>query len=309
MSKFLLGIDIGGTKTAVLIGNEKFHITNRLEFPTKRNFKVFLNDLTCSISKIKNEHNIAAVGVVVGGPLDAEKGILYNPPHLGWGTINLLEELRKMFDVTVKIEHDAKAEALAEWKLGAGKGFKNIIFLTLGTGLGAGIVINGHLYRGSSNVAGEVGHIRIDEEGPFLYGKEGTWESYCSGEGIAKLAHFMFPSYFEQNISTPQVSSMANAGDLKAIEVLKVSGEHFGKGLALLFDILDPERIILGPLSWRLPNLWLKSALKVLEKEALLRKEVVSRVVKSALKEKVGDFAAIVIAHQSLSKGGNSLET
>lgn len=304
-TKFLLGVDIGGTKTALVIGDENFQVVNRIEFLTRveEGFDNFLKNLLDSISKIKEGHHINAVGVAVGGPLDAKKGILYNPPHLGWGTIHLLEKFEKALDASVKVEHDAKAEALAEWKLGAGKGFQNIIFLTLGTGLGAGIIVNGQLYRGASDIAGEVGHVRIENYGPRLYGKSGSWESYCSGEGIAKLAHFMFPSYFDEGTDASKISSLSTSGDLKAIEVLRMSGKHLGKGLAILFDILDPERIILGPLSWRLPDLWLESAFEVLKKESLLGENAISCVVKSELKEKVGDFGALVVASEAL-KGG-----
>lgn len=304
-TKFLLGVDIGGTKTALVIGDENFQIVNRIEFLTRveEGFDNFLKNLLDSIPKIKEGHHINAVGVAVGGPLDAKKGILYNPPHLGWGTIHLLEEFEKALDASVKVEHDAKAEALAEWKLGAGKGFKDVVFLTLGTGLGAGIIVNGQLYRGASDIAGEVGHVRIENYGPTLYGKNGSWESYCSGSGISKLAHFMFPSYFKEDIGTPEISSLASSGEWQAVSVLQKSGEYLGRGLALLFDVLDPERIILGPLSWRLPGLWLESAFEVLKKESLLGENAISRVVKSELKEKVGDFGALVVASEAL-KGG-----
>ncbi|MGC8708543.1 MAG: ROK family protein [Athalassotoga sp.] len=303
MNKCSIGIDIGGTKTAIVVGNEKLEIVNRYEFPTKPKlgFSDFFERLLNYLSKIDP---IDAIGVSVGGPLDAQKGIIYNPPHLGWGNVNLRYEIRKHFTCPVRIEHDAKAGAIAEFELGAGRGFRNIIFLTLGTGLGAGIIINGEIYRGSSNMAGEVGHIRIAEDGPEVYGKSGSWESYCSGDGIAKLARYLFPDYFPRRITTREISKMALSGDEKSIDVLKKSGRYLGIGLANLFDIFDPDRIILGSLSLRLPDIWLEEAKNTLAKEAL-DTGAVKKVVKSMLGERIGDYAALITALNALKEERN----
>lgn len=151
-------------------------------------------------------------------------------------------------------------------------------------------------------MAGEVGHIRIAEDGPEVYGKAGSWESYCSGDGIARLANHIFPDYFDKDITTQKISQLANSGDQKAIEVLKESGKYLGIGLANLFDILDPDRIILGSLSLRLPDIWLDEAMKTLSKEALGKEEVVKKVVKSLLGEKIGDYAALITASKALKE-------
>ncbi|MGC8818779.1 MAG: ROK family protein [Athalassotoga sp.] len=303
IDKYLVGLDIGGTKTAIVVGNEKFEIIKRYEFPTKPKlgFSDFFARLLNYLSEIDS---IGAIGVSVGGPLDAEKGIIYNPPHLGWGTVYLLDEMKKHFECPVKIEHDAKAGAIAEFELGAGRGFRNIIFLTLGTGLGAGIIINGEIYRGSSNMAGEVGHIRIAEDGPEVYGKSGSWESYCSGDGIAKLARYLFPDHFSRRTTAQDISKMALSGDEKSAEVLKKSGRYLGIGLANLFDIFDPDRIILGSLSLRLPDIWLEEAKNTLVKEAL-DAQAVNKVVKSMLGERIGDYAALITAFKALKEARN----
>ena len=303
LSVYLLGIDVGGTKTAIILGDEDFHIIDRKEFPTnpEDGFRAFLEHLSINTAPMINKVDLNAVGISIGGPLDARKGILYNPPHLGWGKAPLGEEMRKIFYVPVKVEHDAKAGALAEWKMGAGKGFLNIVFLTLGTGLGAGIIVNGKVYRGASDTAGEVGHIRIEEDGPLVYGKVGSWEAYCSGDGISKLAHFMFPLPFV-DVTAAEISNLAISGDPKAVKVLRKSGEYLGKGLAILFDILDPDRIILGSLSWRLPDLWIDTAKDVVKREALEGKKAVPRIVKSELRDKIGDFAALIVASEAMGQ-------
>ncbi len=301
-----LGIDIGGTKTAIVIGNERLEITNRTEFLTKpdQGFNEFLDRLINGVSETITDDKIDAIGISVGGPVDVERGILYNPPHLGWGTVYLMDEMKKHFKCPIKIEHDAKAGAIAEFRLGAGRSFKNIIFLTLGTGLGAGIIINGEIYRGKNNLAGEVGHTRISDKGPLVYGKEGSWEAYCSGEGIAKLANYIFPDYFDDKITAQEISILANSKDEKALKVLKESGKFLGIGLANLFDIFDPDRIILGSLSLRLPDIWFEEAKKVVREEALSGEDAVNRIVKSQLGEKIGDYAAIVTAYRALEEEG-----
>ena len=307
MNKYLLGLDIGGTKTAIVVGNEKLQITNRTEFSTKPEcgFDDFFDRLLNHISRISAGYKIDAIGISIGGPLDVKKGILYNPPHLRWGNVYLLDEMKKNFECFIRIEHDAKAGALAESELGAGKGFKNIVFLTLGTGLGAGIIINGEIYRGFKNMAGEVGHVRIAENGPEVYGKSGSWESYCSGDGIAKLANYMFPEYFSSGITTQEISKLAVSGNEKAIEVLKESGKYLGIGLANLFDILDPDRIILGSLSLRLPDVWLDEAKRIVIQEALDGQNAVNRIVKSSLGERIGDYSALIIAYMAVKEEKN----
>ncbi|MGC9219464.1 MAG: ROK family protein, partial [Athalassotoga sp.] len=172
-------------------------------------------------------------------------------------------------------------------------------------GLGAGIIINGEIYRGSSNMAGEVGHIRIAEDGPEVYGKSGSWESYCSGDGIAKLARYLFPDYFPRRTTAQDISKIALSGDEKSIEVLKRSGRYLGIGLANLFDIFDPDRIILGSLSLRLPDIWIDEAKEIVKKEALDGPNAVNRIVKSALGERIGDYSALITAYKALKEGKN----
>lgn len=304
MEKMFLGIDIGGTKTALILSDEDLNVIKRTEFSTHalRGFEDYAQRLSENIDGFINGHELEAVGVSVGGPLDTEKGLLFNPPHLPWGEVDLLGFLKDSFSCPINIEHDAKAGALAEYLLGAGKGFKNLVFLTLGTGLGAGIILNGRIYRGFSGLAGEIGHISIGDDGPVMYGKVGSWESYCSGAGIAKLANYRYPELFPENIKTSDISQLAYEDDEKAISILVESGKYLGKGLAIILDILEPDRIILGNLSWRLPSIWLDTAYKVVEEESILGKEGLKRIVISQLKGEIGDFAALVIAVEAAAK-------
>lgn len=297
----IMGIDIGGTKTSIVLANEDFKIYKKFVFDTKpeEGFEKFFRKLIDSSKKLLEDISPRSIGVSIGGPLDAEEGIIFNPPHLPWGNINLKKFLEDIFKCPVKIEHDAKACALAEWKFGAGKGCKNMIFLTLGTGLGAGIIINGKIYRGSTGLAGEVGHIRVAERGPVVYGKAGSWESFCSGKGIAKLAHFMFPESFDENVTAKEISERAIKGDEYAIRVLEESGKYLGLGISILIDIFNPDVIILGNLSWRLPKFWLEIALNVVKKEALENSRKACKIVRNELKDNLGDIASLIIAESA----------
>ncbi len=298
---FLIGLDIGGTKTSIVLADKDFKILKKFVFDTKpeEGFEKFFKRLIGFSKSMLKNISPQAVGVSIGGPLDTEKGIIFNPPHLPWGKVNLKKSLESVFKCPVKIEHDAKACALAEWKFGAGRGCKNMIFLTLGTGLGAGIIIDGKIYRGSTGLAGEVGHIRIAEKGPVVYGKAGSWEAFCSGKGIAKLAHFMFPEVFGEDVTTKEVSERAFKGDEYAIRVLEESGKYLGLGISILIDIFNPDAVVLGNLSWRLPKFWLDKALEVVEKETLENTRKVCRIVRNELKDELGDIAALIVAESA----------
>ena len=189
------GIDIGGTKCAVCLGrhvDDEIEIIGRRQFPTlptpRRNIQQFMRLL----EELMEAHNVAslrAIGISCGGPLDSHRGLILSPPNLpGWDRVDILTPFRERFGVPAAVENDANACALAEWRWGAGRGCQNMVFLTFGTGMGAGLILDGKLYSGTNDMAGEVGHVRLAPEGPVGYGKAGSFEGFCSGGGIARLA-------------------------------------------------------------------------------------------------------------------------
>ena len=199
---WILGFDVGGTKTAALAGTVSGDILDREEFASRpeRGFTPMWRNLTRTGKTMVARHGLpSGIGVSIGGPLDSDRGIIYSPPNLpGWDSIPLKAMLEDDFGVEAEVEHDAKACALAEWLFGAARGKRNVVFLTFGTGLGAGLILDGRLYRGSTDNAGEVGHWRIAEDGPPVYGKRGSWEGYSSGAGIAALAGYLYPGRFPE---------------------------------------------------------------------------------------------------------------
>ncbi len=320
--QILIGVDIGGTKCAISIGkisnNNEITIIGKevyqtVESPTPDQMIPKLMDGLESILA-KNgfkKDDIASIGISCGGPLDSFRGTILSPPNLpGWDAVPIVQIFQNKFNVPVAIQNDANACALAEWKFGAGKGFKNIIFLTFGTGLGAGLILNGELYSGTNDMAGEVGHIRLENFGPVGYGKSGSFEGFCSGSGIAQLAQIKVKEKFQMgqsiafcksisdidSINAQLVATAALNGDLLANEIFQTCGAYLGKGLSILIDILNPELIIIGSIFVRAEKLLSDAIEKELLKEALPLSKKVCRIVPAELGEAIGDYAALSVA-------------
>jgi glucokinase len=221
-----------------------------------------------------------------------------------------VDVLQEKFSIKAELQNDANACALAEWKFGAGSGTQNMIFLTFGTGMGAGIVLNGRLYSGSCGMAGEIGHVRIAGDGPVGYGKSGSFEGFCSGGGIVQIARTKIyekiqlgePISFCSNIkdidslNAKIIGDAAEAGDPLAIEIYGICGRHLGQGLSILIDILNPEVIVIGSIFARSRELLWPSAKEVIECEALPRSAGACRIVPAKLGENIGDIAALSVA-------------
>lgn len=300
MDSWILGFDVGGTKTAVVAGTPDGRITARVELSSRpeRGFDPMFRDMLDAARTICSGRQAPmAAGVSIGGPLDTDRGIIYSPPHLpGWDAVPLRSSLQSELGVPVYVEHDAKACALAEWLFGAAQGEQDAVFLTFGTGFGAGLILGGRLYRGSGDVAGEVGHWRLAGDGPALYGKAGSWEGLSSGAGIAALARLRFPQRFGDGVTAQDVIEAARAGDVSAREVLDESTRVLGHGIALLVDLLNPGVVVLGSLAVRAGDFFLPTVDRILREECLPQAYAACRVVPAALGDHLGDVAAICAA-------------
>jgi glucokinase len=317
MSKqYYLGIDIGGTKCAVIAGTEQMEILNRIQFATEteRGPEYAIEKLLETAEELIRKNSgdlLVAIGISCGGPLDSKKGIVQSPPNLpGWDNIPIVEIFNKKFNIPVYLQNDANACALAEWKFGAGKGTENMVFLTFGTGLGAGLILNGKLYTGTNDLAGELGHIRLDDDGPIGFGKNGSFEGFCSGGGIAQLAHttiheklkngekvtFLENGKSVEELTTKDLAEAANQGNEIALEIFRKSGTYLGIGLSILIDIINPQRIVIGSIYARNPQLFKDACQVVLEKEALKPALDVCEIVPAGLGDTVGDFASLSVA-------------
>ena len=303
------GIDIGGTKCAVVVG-DSHKITDKIRFDT--------TDVTETIERIFSSIEKLgvgdAIGISCGGPLDTENGVILSPPNLpGWDNIEIVRMLEESFGVPCGIQNDANACALAEWKFGAGKGTHNMIFLTFGTGMGAGLILNDSLYCGTNGMAGEIGHIRIEKTGPVGFGKAGSFEGFCSGNGIAQMAKAVaesrlksgMTSAFCENqsqldtITAKKVAECVLSGDPIAAEIFDKCAEKLGVGISVLIDILNPEMIVIGSIYERCENLLCKLMKEIVKSEALELSQSVCKIVPAVLGNEIGDFAALAVAHET----------
>ncbi len=312
--KWYVGIDIGGTKSAVLLIDNKGVIASRQMMPTtkgKNNWQPTVNFIVNVVKEYVNQEYISGIGISCGGPLNSSEGVILSPPNLpGWDNVPIVKILNKEFNLPVALENDANAGALAEWRFGAGKGFRNLIFLTFGTGLGAGLILDGRLYSGTNDLGGEAGHIRLAEDGPVGYNKRGSFEGFCSGTGLAQLMAFellclkekigeeeMLARYKEPGkVTGKDVVDWAINGDKLALQVVNRSGRYLGAGLSILIDILNPELIIIGSMGVRLGELLFEPARQIIEKEVIPGANSVCRIEPATLGEKIGDFAALCVA-------------
>jgi glucokinase len=297
----ILGLDIGGTKTAVVLGTRAGEILWRRQFATAplRGFTPVYEELIATAKEAVSAATapIECVGVSIGGPMDSLSGVIKSPPNLPhWDNIPLKDMLAAEFALPVYVEHDGNAGALAEWYFGAGKGFSNVVFITMGTGFGAGLILDGRLFRGTSNTAGEIGHIRIAEEGPKCFGKAGSLEGYGSGTGMAMLAKAMYPVRYRNNITVQDLyADYVNNSD-EAADVFQTAGKYVGRGLAMIADMINPECIILGGLGMRIGDAIVPPLLAAFNEEALKESAEVCRIVPAQLGESIGDIATLSAA-------------
>lgn len=295
----LIGIDIGGTKCAVIRADEN-GIPQGIRRFTTTDVNETLERIFSEISKLR-PGNAPVFGISCGGPLDSRTGVIQSPPNLpGWDNIPIVKMMTDRYGGSAYLMNDANAGALAEWRFGAAQGFKNILFFTHGTGMGGGLILDGRLYEGTTGDAGEVGHIRLDKTGPVGYGKAGSFEGFCSGGGIARLAGLAgfrpADNGSKGNVTARDVALAAERGDEKALDILSLSGRYLGQGLAILIDILNPEIIVLGSIYARAGK-FLESAMrKALAEEALSRPLQACKIVPTKLGEDIGNYAAVSIA-------------
>lgn len=311
----LLGFDIGGTKCAVITAN---YDGNQIQLLDKRKIdtdlsiapEAMIDQLIALADEILPE-TPTSIGISCGGPLDSKAGIILGPPNLtGWTHVEIVRQIQEHFHVPVHLQNDANACAVAEWKFGAGVGCDHMVFLTFGTGLGAGLILDGRLYTGANDNAGECGHIRLSRFGPVGYGKAGAFEGFCSGAGIAQLGYTMameqeqkgvYPAFYQkgmqlQDITAKSIAEAAMNGDATALKVYEICGEYLGKGLSVLIDILNPQRIVIGSVFARSGHLMREAMERTMREEALAEAAVCCEVVPAALGEKIGDYAAIATA-------------
>ncbi len=260
MANYAIGVDIGGTTVKLGLFSTEGKALCKWEIPTVKEDKGsrILPDVAESILKKLEEEKIAlgdvaGVGIGVPGPVDA-KGTIFNAVNLGWGEFNVPDALGKYLNIPVKAANDANVAAFGEMWQGGGRGHANLVAVTLGTGVGGGIIVDGRIVTGANGAGGEIGHIPIEDEETEVCGcgKKGCLEQYTSATGIVRLARRRLaknqtPSTLrEGELDAKAVFDAVKAGDALACQVAAEFGEYLGKGLAMIASVVNPEVFVIG---------------------------------------------------------------
>src|SRR5690606_17660828 len=264
--KWLLGIDIGGTSVKLAFVTEAGDILYKWEIPTntENQGKTIISDIGAAVSEKLTELNetkekLKAAGVGAPGPVNTEEGLLFEAVNLGWqGTIHLRDLVQEQVGVPVAIENDAKVAALGEMWKGAGLGAKDLICITLGTGVGGGVIVNGDIVHGAKGAAGEIGHITSVPNGGYQCncGKTGCLETLASATGIVRTAKDKLEGsavdstlrqYLQNNdLTAKAIFDAAKAGDQLALETVDSLADHLGLAIANIGSLFNPERVVIG---------------------------------------------------------------
>ncbi len=296
-----LGLDVGGTKCGAVVGRASGELLERVHWATEagRGPEAVIGELVCQGRALCARFGpIRRVGVAIGGPLDARTGVIQCPPHLpGWERIALAERLREAFEVPVRVEHDAAACALAEWRWGAGRGCASLAYLTCGTGFGVGLVLQGRAYYGADGQPPDIGVWPLVAAGPMARGRAGSAEAMCSGSGLPALASWCVPERWGEQGPTPQrLAALLADGDADAEAVVQANAAATGQVAARLEELLHPERILLGSLARHFGPAWVGWVQASFQRQ--VHREAFSgcEVVQAGLGDRLQDLSALVAA-------------
>jgi glucokinase len=312
----VVAVDLGGTKIAAALVSPSGRILHRERTLTmaEEGPRLVFERLCSVIESVLeaaglNPSDLKGISVAAAGPIDMDRGLIVTPPNLpGWDTVPLREMTLDKFRVPSYLINDAKAAAIGEHEFGAGKGTDNLIVLTLGTGIGGGIIIGGKLYLGQSGSAGEVGHMTIDVGGPRCScGNMGCWEMYASGTAMEREASMRLlmgamsslRGLFEgggNHVTARQIEAAARSGDKFAMDIIGWSSKNIGVGLANLVNIFNPEMIITGGGLSNIGDLLLKPAVETMRQRSFALLADAVRVVQSPIGEDAATLGAAAFA-------------
>ena len=262
--KFRIGVDVGGTNVKVALVDTTGSIVFTDTVPTRAEmgYEYTISNMIKAIQDVIRESktdmkDIKGIGFGFPGQIDCDNGIVRLAPNIpGWVNIPIADIVSKEFGVPVKVDNDVRCAALAELNYGAGKGATNMICITVGTGIGSGLIVNGKLVRGASNAAGELGHIKLQMEGGPLCGcgDHGCLEAFASGPSIVAMAEeyvrggksTKYRELAKNEITPYYVCEAAKQGDVVAKKIFEIIGNYIGIGLASVVNLLNPEKIVIG---------------------------------------------------------------
>ena len=321
---YVLGFDIGGTKIAICLGTSDGKLIGSTRVGNQdRDPAEVLPELVAAGKKLLADTGIAesdlrAIGIGSPSPMDFEKGIILGPFNMKlWKHVAIRDYLAEAFGVEAFFDNDANAAGLAEWIFGAGQNTQNMLYLTMSTGIGAGIIANGRLLRGKENYGGEVGHMVLDVNGPVCNcGLRGDYEAFCGGKAIAQRLQ-------EELKDKPESAIMRAAGgdvekiDMRALEIAVREGDEYackvwddmiernGQAMGMLMNIFNPEIIALGTIALRTGDLFMKPLLERVGKYSWKQMNSVCSIVTSKLDTKIGEYSGVAVALYSLYERGD----
>jgi glucokinase len=300
----ILGIDLGGTKSAATLQTIQGEVRFRTATATPAQdgsdavIAALISLAQDALSHVAGNETVAGCGISAGAPADAAKGIVYPAPNLpGWAPEGtpLAHIIGDALHLPTYLENDADATALAEWRFGAGRGTQTMLFLTQGTGVGSGLVLNGRLHRGAFGAGGEIGHVCVDTADDARLcncGLRGCLEAYASGPSLVRIA---VETGYRGERTGSDVANAARNGDPAATAAFATAADKLGRGLAVLAMLLNPERIVLGTLAVHAGDLLLPGTQHSLRRHAWNRLTEQLVVAPAELGDRAQDLAALCV--------------
>ncbi|MBT3336535.1 MAG: ROK family transcriptional regulator [Anaerolineae bacterium] len=325
---YVAGIDMGATHLRVVVTNFGAHVVTEKEI----SFNIAQGPEACiaQADQILREslaakdisiQSLSAIGFGVPGPISSDAGMVIAPPIMpGWDRFPIRDTLEELWQQPVSVNNDAELGALGEWAYGAGRGAQDLAYIKVGTGIGAGLLIDGRIYRGSTGSAGEIGHLTMDNEGPrCTCGNRGCLEAFSGGHAIAQQAidaiqngqHTQISRIPLKDISAKDVASAAQRGDLVAQQIMEEAGQHLGVAIAGLVNIFNPDMIVVGGGVAQIGDLFLEPVRKTVEQRSLPAAATNVRITTALLGRRSSSLGAIVqalsIAVHNIAEGKDEL--
>jgi len=308
MKKYVVGVDVGGTNIKLGLVHPSGRVMARSHLPTKplsSSKTKFIGVLAEAIQRIiiingLKIEDIAGIGIGLPGLIDYPQGRVRFLPNIpGWKNVPLRVILQKKLNLPVLIDNDVKLITLAEWKFGAGRGVKHLICLTLGTGVGSGLILDNRLYRGAANAAGELGHVPLNEQGPACNcGGFGCFETYVGNQRLFALASRIM---HKPNMTTEKMFALANQGDPKALRFWQEAATHIGNGLVGVVNLLNPELIIIGGGVSNNEKFLFPAIRAVIKKRAMSLQGSMVKIKRAKLGDDAGIIGAQVLVYHAKS--------
>ncbi len=309
MKNFTVGVDIGGTNVKLGLVSRSGKVVARSNFATRsyiNNRQRFIDALVHEIQALLSAHglhtkDVCGIGIGLPGLLDPVKGIVIFLPNIpNWENVPLKKILEKRLGIKTFLGNDVKLVTLGEWKFGAGRGYKNLVCITLGTGVGSGLVLNNELYMGEGFVAGEIGHMPLNEEGPAC--RCGGYACFQAYAGNRRLLARAGKILHKKNTSFLELRQLARRGDKRVLAFWKEAAAHIGNNLVGVVNLLNPPLIIIGGGVSNNHEFLFNTIRKVIKRRAMSVHSAMVKIVRTKLGDDAGIIGAQVLVSTQIRK-------